>query len=628
MKTWPLITTALFSVAFASEDLFSNWFESQENEIIDEPLHLKVVGELPSYINGNLVRVGPSLLGATDNKSYTNFLDSFGRASSWQLRGKDGTASFMSTIIKSNLWNASVEDNTIARHITQQFTDPPTDTGFFELSWMDNTDVNVYRFADSNKFLTFTDFYLMNEVDFKTLRTLGTVSLNQTGDDVPKGTFFSSSHPGEHINAETGEVELVNWIGAEKLGGSTIYIYRMGKDMVRKVVGSVDIDFLPYSIHSIAVTGDYAIVVLGHVSLDFLRTGINLCLSCNAHSSLETEPTQIFVFSLAPGARQGVDVGPIATMTVDAPDAFFINHFINAFTKTENVTAVASSSSSMKRVTGQVEGEVDIQQERAVGEGSEEAEEVLVLDMCAHYSMDGLLGEHVLGDLADVLDPDVRDSMPYNCDAVKRLEISVARQAVLSNVDLPVVDELGNSYHIELATVSPLKYGMHSATARANYRTARAGADAGPGTDAGAMRQDKPYCFAYAGTYHALGSERYEDMAVLKIDLCRAAEQARSRSAAAAAAAAAGSTDNSDVETIATVVVWHQEGVYLGEPIFVPDPSAPEVEDAGVLLVVSLEGASHTTRLLIIDAQTMQKIGHIDAPFPLMFEFHGQFFPV
>jgi hypothetical protein len=34
-----------------------------------------------------------------------------------------------------------------------------------------------------------------------------------------------------------------------------------------------------------------------------------------------------------------------------------------------------------------------------------------------------------------------------------------------------------------------------------------------------------------------------------------------------------------------------------------------------------------TTSLVLLDARTLGVEASVDAPFPLMFEFHGQFFP-
>ena len=60
--------------------------------------------------------------------------------------------------------------------------------------------------------------------------------------------------------------------------------------------------------------------------------------------------------------------------------------------------------------------------------------------------------------------------------------------------------------------------------------------------------------------------------------------------------------------------------------MFVPAPGALD-EDDGSLLVVSMDGETGNTNLLILDAKTMDVVATVKAAFPLMFEFHGLFIP-
>ena len=69
--------------------------------------------------------------------------------------------------------------------------------------------------------------------------------------------------------------------------------------------------------------------------------------------------------------------------------------------------------------------------------------------------MEGLLGKYTLGNLEDMKNPDVRDSMPYSCDSVRRLELDITASTMLSFLDLPLVDAHGNTYRVELASPNP-----------------------------------------------------------------------------------------------------------------------------------------------------------------------------
>jgi len=493
------------------EDEFIKWFEDQSKEVLDEPLPITVVGKIPDYINGKLIRVGPTILN-TENKNFTNYLDGFGRVTSYTIDGERNQIDFQSAIIRSLLWNASEPDETISRHISQQKTHPVTKPGVFDLDTMDNTDVNIYLFPGSDRILTFTDFYLMNEVHLGSLRTLGSTEFGE-GDDVPKAGFFSSSHPCEYTHPETGLVYLVNWLGVKTTHGSDIYIYAMGSDLVRKTIGKVSIDFLPYSIHSISLVDDYVTVVLGPVSLDFLKAGANLCLTCSTHDDLDKDATMLYVFSLASvgnaaaaaatgNLRTAPDVpGPVVTARAPAPDAFFVFHHINGWIEEEEQEKAEAKAKDRNYQHKQHDVKV-------VGNGGRDINSerrTLILDMCAYDSMDGVLGKNVLGNIDDVQDKHVRDTMPYFCTGIRRVKIPLPRSSaatrssntstaeesettaqqnddttrdvvdVLANVDLPIVDDKGNVYKLELVTVNPLHYGTH-------------------------------HCYLYGATHHVLGN--------------------------------------------------------------------------------------------------------------------------
>ena len=114
-----LLWVLAFVSAALGDDKFASWFAEQREEVLDDLLPLEVEGEIPKFIDGKLIRVGPSVL-HTEKKNFTNFLDAFGRVTSWTLSGSTNTAYFQSAIIKSLLWNHSMNDQSIARHITQQ----------------------------------------------------------------------------------------------------------------------------------------------------------------------------------------------------------------------------------------------------------------------------------------------------------------------------------------------------------------------------------------------------------------------------------------------------------------------------------------------------------------------------
>lgn len=75
-----------------------------------------------------------------------------------------------------------------------------------------------------------------------------------------------------------------------------------------------------------------------------------------------------------------------------------------------------------------------------------------------------------------------------------------------------------------------------------------------------------------------------------------------------------------------TVATWHAAGLYPGEPVFAPSPSAQR-EDDGVLLSVVLDLDNDRSFLLVLDAATLNELARAAAPHAIPFHFHGNYFP-
>jgi carotenoid cleavage dioxygenase-like enzyme len=75
-----------------------------------------------------------------------------------------------------------------------------------------------------------------------------------------------------------------------------------------------------------------------------------------------------------------------------------------------------------------------------------------------------------------------------------------------------------------------------------------------------------------------------------------------------------------------SAITWFKPGVYPGEPVFVPSPSA-KVEDDGVLLSIVLDIARDRSFLLVLDAARLQELARAEAPHAIPFHFHGNYFP-
>jgi carotenoid cleavage dioxygenase-like enzyme len=79
-----------------------------------------------------------------------------------------------------------------------------------------------------------------------------------------------------------------------------------------------------------------------------------------------------------------------------------------------------------------------------------------------------------------------------------------------------------------------------------------------------------------------------------------------------------------DVED-GSAAVWHEEGTYPGEPVFVPRPDG-QAEDDGVALSVVLDAEGGRSFLLVLDAGTFTERARAEVPHHIPFSFHGQYF--
>jgi beta,beta-carotene 9',10'-dioxygenase len=70
---------------------------------------------------------------------------------------------------------------------------------------------------------------------------------------------------------------------------------------------------------------------------------------------------------------------------------------------------------------------------------------------------------------------------------------------------------------------------------------------------------------------------------------------------------------------------WHETHCYPGEPVFVAGPETAG-EDDGVILSVVLDARSSRSFLLVLDAPGFQELARAEAPHPITFGFHGNYF--
>ena len=70
---------------------------------------------------------------------------------------------------------------------------------------------------------------------------------------------------------------------------------------------------------------------------------------------------------------------------------------------------------------------------------------------------------------------------------------------------------------------------------------------------------------------------------------------------------------------------FEQPGWHANEPLFVQAPGTTE-EDEGVVITIVLDATSGKSRVVVLDAQSLELIAHAELPQRVPFYFHGQFF--
>ncbi len=73
-------------------------------------------------------------------------------------------------------------------------------------------------------------------------------------------------------------------------------------------------------------------------------------------------------------------------------------------------------------------------------------------------------------------------------------------------------------------------------------------------------------------------------------------------------------------------VEFADEGSYLGEPIFVPNPDGERADD-GVVLTLALDPETERSSLVVVDGESLTELARAEVPHPIPFDFHGRFFP-
>lgn len=215
-------------------------------------LPLSVIGEVPGWLSGTLVRNGPVNV-HINGKSNPHWFDGLAMLHAFSFH--EGKVHYTNRFLRSDAYRTVFKEKSLnyggfasdpCRSLFKRFL-----TFFFPPSHLaiHNANVNVAKLAD--QYVALTEVPLPVRFDPHTLETLGVFDYQ---DELPKERCWESAHPHEEVD------QKIKWNYLIQFGPISYYtLYKMQKDSSeRKVVAQIPVHEPAY-MHSFAMTENYAI---------------------------------------------------------------------------------------------------------------------------------------------------------------------------------------------------------------------------------------------------------------------------------------------------------------------------------------------------------------------------------
>ncbi len=224
-------------------------------EVQDEVIHhpLEVVGQIPSWLSGTLMRNGPVNV-TIDGKSNEHKFDGLAMLHAFSFH--EGSVYYTNKFLRTDAYKTVFDEGSLnyggfasdpCRSLFKRFF-----TLFIPSSHtlLHNANVNVTKLA--SEFVALTEVPLPIKFDLDTLETLGVFDYQ---DQLPKEKCWESAHP--HYDQNQGRI--VNYL--IKYGKTSHYtLYSLeGNSEERKIIAEVPIKEPAY-MHSFAMTENYIIL--------------------------------------------------------------------------------------------------------------------------------------------------------------------------------------------------------------------------------------------------------------------------------------------------------------------------------------------------------------------------------
>lgn len=215
-----------------------------------EEFKLPVIGTVPSWLQGTLVRNGPVLF-AIDGKPVGHWFDGLGMLHAFSLKG--GHVSYSNKFLRSEAYKAVFSKGSMNY---LGFASDPCHTlfkrifSYFFDHEVHNANVNITKIAE--RYLGLTETPLPVEFDLKTLKTLGAFVYE---DRLPKSNSFESAHP--HLDEKSQT--LISYL--IKFGVKSSYqLYTIETGSAKRQVFAEIPTKTPSYMHSFALTKNYVLL--------------------------------------------------------------------------------------------------------------------------------------------------------------------------------------------------------------------------------------------------------------------------------------------------------------------------------------------------------------------------------
>lgn len=273
-----------------------------------------VKGKIPEWLNGTLIRNGPSKFEAGNQQVY-HWFDGLAMLHGFSFN--QGLVTYSNRFLRTDAYRQVFDNNSI--HYQGFASDPcrslfnKMTTIFFPSSehTIPNANVNVSKFEKS--FVALTEIPLPVEFDLKTLKTVG-VFLYE--DNLPKDNCWEAAHP--HIDDQ--RQEIISYL--LKFGYNSSYVvYRMRKNSKeREIIAEIPVA-RPSYMHSFSVTKNYIVFT----EYPFVVNPLSMLLKAKKF-------IQNYVWKPELGTQFTAirrDTGEIVAQAKTS--AFFAFHHVNAF---------------------------------------------------------------------------------------------------------------------------------------------------------------------------------------------------------------------------------------------------------------------------------------------------------